>query len=58
MEFCLLMQDIIVYVSCKFEMYIFKTALDISGNVRIAFLYLLSIFLINKKCQILQAELC
>ena len=44
MEFGLLMTDIPVYVSCKFEMNIFKIALVISKNVRIAFLYVLSIF--------------
>ena len=44
LEFCLLMRDIPVYVSCKFEMYIFKIALVISDNVRIAFLYVLSIY--------------
>ena len=44
MEFGLLMTDIPVYVSCKFEMYIFKVALVISENVCIAFLYVLSIF--------------
>ena len=43
MEFDQLMTDIPVYVSCKFEMYIFKIALVISENVRIAFLYVLSI---------------
>ena len=43
MEFGLLMTDMLVYVSCKFEMYIFKIALVISENVRIAFLYVLSI---------------
>ena len=43
MEFGLLMADIPVYVSCKFEMYIFKTALVISQNVYIAFPYGLSI---------------
>ena len=43
MEFGLLMTDILVYVSCKFEMYIFKIALVISENVRIALLYVLSI---------------
>ena len=43
LEFGLLMRDIPVYVSCQFEMYIFKIALDISENVRIAFLYVLSI---------------
>ena len=35
--------DILVYVSCKFEMYIFKIAQVISENVRIAFLFVLSI---------------
>ena len=44
MEFGLLMADIPVYVSCRFEMYIFKIALVISENVCIAFLYVLSIF--------------
>ena len=44
MEFGLLMTDIPVYVPCKFKMYIFKIALVISENVRIAFLYVLSIF--------------
>ena len=39
------MRDIPVYVSCKFEMYIFKIALVISENVRIAFLYVLSIYI-------------
>ena len=43
MEFGLLLTDILVYVSCKFEIYIFKMALVISENVRIAFLYALSI---------------
>ena len=43
MEFGLLMTDIPVYVSCKFEIYNFKIALVISENVRIAFLYVLSI---------------
>ena len=37
MEFSLLMADIPVYVSCKFEMYIFKIALVIIKNVCIAF---------------------
>ena len=36
MEFGLIMTDMLVYVSCKFEMYIFKIALIISENVRIA----------------------
>ena len=44
MESGQLMIDILVYVSCKFEMYIFKIAKDISENVRIAFLYVLSIY--------------
>ena len=43
MEFGLIVTDIPVYVPCKFEMYIFKVALVISENVRIAFLYVLSI---------------
>ena len=43
MEVGLLMADIPVYVSCKFEMYIFKTALVISKIVYIAFLFVLSI---------------
>ena len=34
-----------VYMSCKFEMYIFKIALVICENVRIAFLYVLSLFI-------------
>ena len=37
------MIDMLVYVSCKFEMYIFKIAQVISEYVRIAFLYVLSI---------------
>ena len=44
MQFSLLMTDIPVYVSCKFEMYIFKIALVIIENVCNAFLYVLSIF--------------
>ena len=32
-----------MYVSCKFEMYIFKIALVNCQNVHIAFLYVLSI---------------
>ena len=43
MEFGQLMIDILVYVSCKFQMYIFKIVRVISENVRIAFLYVLSI---------------
>ena len=34
---------VLVNVSCKFEMYIFKIAQDIIEYVRIAFLYVLSI---------------
>ena len=37
------MIDILVSVSCRFEMYIFKIAHVINENVRIAFLYVLSI---------------
>ena len=44
MEFRELMTDILVNVSCKFEMYIFKIAQVINENVRIAFLYVLSIY--------------
>ena len=43
MEFDQLMADILVYVSCKFEMYIFENAQVIGKNVPIAFLYVLSI---------------
>ena len=43
MEFGLLITDILVYAPCKFEMYIFKIAIGISKNVRIAFIYVLSI---------------
>ena len=39
MEFGQLMIDILVNVSCKFEMYIFKIAHVINENVRIAFLF-------------------
>ena len=45
MEFSLLMTHKPVYVFCKFKMYIIKIALVISENVRIAFLYVLSICL-------------
>ena len=43
MEFGQLMSDIPVYVSCKFEKYIFEIAQVIGENVPIAFLYVLSI---------------
>ena len=43
MEFGQLMTDILVNVSCKFEMYILKVVQVISENVRIAFLYVPSI---------------
>ena len=43
MEFGQLMIDILVNVSCKFEMYIFNIAQVINENVRIAFLYVLSL---------------
>ena len=49
MEFSQLMIDILVYVSWKFEMYIFKIAQVISENVRIAFLYVLSIHCADKQ---------
>ena len=45
MEFGKRMKDILVNVSCKFEMYIFKIAQVINENVRIAFLYVLSILM-------------
>ena len=41
MEFNQTMTDILVNVSCKFEMYIFKIAHVINENVRTAFLYVL-----------------
>ena len=44
LEFGLLMADIPVYVSCKFEKYIFEIAQVIGENVPITFLYVLSIF--------------
>ena len=43
MEFGQLMIDILVNISCKFEMFIFKIAEVINDNVRIAFLYVLRI---------------
>ena len=43
MKFSLQMTDMPVYVSSKFETDIFKITLVISENVRIAFLYVLSI---------------
>ena len=43
MKFGQLMADILVNVSCKIEMYIFKIAKVINEKVRIAFLYVLSI---------------
>ena len=43
MEFGQLMADILVHVSCKFEMNIFEMAQVIGENVPIAFLYVLSI---------------
>ena len=49
MEFGQLMIDILVYVSCKFEMYILKIAKVMSENIRIAFLYVLSIYQISIK---------
>ena len=49
MEISQLMIDILVYVSCKFEMCIFKIAQVISENVHIAFLCVLSIYKSNRK---------
>ena len=43
MEFGKLMTDLLVDVSCKFEMYIFKIDQVINENVRVSFLYILSI---------------
>ena len=43
MEFGQLMTDILVNVSCKFEIYLFTIAQVIYENVRIAFFYVLSI---------------
>ena len=43
MEFSQLMADIPVYVSCKFEKYIFEIAQGIDETVHIAFLCVLSI---------------
>ena len=43
MEFGQLMTDILVNVSCMLEMYIFKIDQVMNENVRIAFLYVLSI---------------
>ena len=43
MEFDQLMADILVYGSCKFEMYIFEIAQVIGENVPIAFLSVLGI---------------
>ena len=45
MEFGQRIIDILVYVSCKFEMYVSKIAEGINENVRIAFLYVLSIYM-------------
>ena len=51
MEFGQLMADILFYVSCKFEMYIFEIGKDIGKNVPIAFLYVLSIYCLGIKQQ-------
>ena len=53
MEFGQLMLDILVYVSCKFDLYILKISQVIGENVRIAFLYVLSIYIyasFNRMC--------
>ena len=44
MEFGQLIADILAYISCKFETYIFEIAQVIGENVPIAFLYVLSIY--------------
>ena len=46
MEFGQLMADIPVYVSCKYEKYIFEITKVIGENVPIAFLYVLSIYIV------------
>ena len=51
-EFGQLMIDILVDESCKFGMYILKIAKVINENVRIAFLYVMSICLRTKIRQI------
>ena len=53
LEFGLLMRNIPVYVSCKFEMYIFKIVLVISEILHIAFLYVLSIYIHVQSCDTL-----
>ena len=50
MEFSQLKLGILVCVSCRFEMYIFKIAEVISENICIAFLYVLRIRIERKKC--------
>ena len=47
MKFGQLMIDILANVSCKFVMYIYIIAKVINKNVRIVFLYVLSIYLIR-----------
>ena len=44
MEFGQLMKGTLVNISCKFEMHIFKIARVVNENLRIAFLYVLSIY--------------
>ena len=44
-EFGQLMIDILVYVSCKFEMYIFKIAQVIRENLCIAFFFMYSVYI-------------
>ena len=50
MKFGQLMADILVNVSCKFELYIFKIGQLINEKVRIAFLYVLSIIFTLSLC--------
>ena len=56
MEFGQLMINILVNVSCTFEMYIFKIAQVINENVCIAFLYVLSkrLFFLFKEIRLLR----
>ena len=51
------MIDIVVNVSCKFEMYILKIAQVINENVRIAILYVLSIYLLCIKIVIINKNI-
>ena len=58
MEFSQLMADILVYESCKFEMYIFEIAQVIGENVPIVFLYVLSIDFFLARLHEVQKSYC